>query len=105
MVIATAVFSILLVALSSRGLRRVAPGTSFRWRSPSTPRCCSSSGRSPTVAPRLAAQAVYLQVSGLGPMLGSGFWLIATDLFDPRTARSTSARSPASARSAAWLAR
>jgi hypothetical protein len=38
-------------------------------------------------APRLAAQVVYLQVSGLGPMLGSGFWLIATERFDPHTAR------------------
>ncbi len=38
-------------------------------------------------APRLAAQLVYLQISGLGPMLGSGFWLIATERFDPHTAR------------------
>ncbi|HZL95817.1 MAG TPA: hypothetical protein VFB99_19320, partial [Vicinamibacterales bacterium] len=28
-----------------------------------------------------------LQISGLGPMLGSGFWLIATERFDPHTAR------------------
>ena len=39
------------------------------------------------MAPGWSAQAVYLQVSGLGPMLGSGFWLIATDQFDPHTAR------------------
>src|SRR4029453_15427036 len=38
-------------------------------------------------APRLAAQMVYLQISGLGPMLGSGFWLIATERFDPHRAR------------------
>jgi hypothetical protein len=38
-------------------------------------------------APTLAAQVVYLQISGLGPMLGSGFWLIATERFDPHTAR------------------
>ena len=30
---------------------------------------------------------VYLQISGLGPMLGSGFWLIASERFDPRTAK------------------
>jgi ATP:ADP antiporter, AAA family len=30
---------------------------------------------------------VYLHVSGLGPMLGSGFWLVATERFDPRTAK------------------
>ena len=39
------------------------------------------------IAPVMAAQAVYLHVSGLGPMLGSGFWLIATERFDPHTAR------------------
>jgi len=30
---------------------------------------------------------VYLQVSGVGPLLGSGFWLIATERFDPHTAK------------------
>ena len=35
------------------------------------------------VAPGLAARLVYLQVSGLGPMLGSGFWLLASERFDP----------------------
>src|SRR4029450_13532309 len=40
-----------------------------------------------SAAPASTARAVYLHFSGLGPMLGSGFWLIATDLFDPRTAR------------------
>ena len=33
------------------------------------------------------AVLVYLQISGLGPMLGSGFWLIASERFDPRTAK------------------
>jgi uncharacterized membrane protein YeaQ/YmgE (transglycosylase-associated protein family) len=37
--------------------------------------------------PVLAARLVYLQISGLGPMLGSSFWLIATERFDPHTAR------------------
>ena len=86
-VIATAAFSILLVMLSSRVLRQVSPATVvpvafavnaalllIEWRLASTQR-------------EWIARAVYLQVSGLGPMLGSGFWLIATDLFDPRTAR------------------
>ena len=30
---------------------------------------------------------VYLLISGVGPMLGSGFWLIATERFDPHTAK------------------
>ena len=38
-------------------------------------------------APDVAAVVVYLQISGVGPMLGSGFWLIATERFDPHTAK------------------
>jgi hypothetical protein len=38
-------------------------------------------------APRTAVVLVYLHVSGFGPMLGSGFWLIASERFDPRTAK------------------
>ena len=30
---------------------------------------------------------VYLHISGVGPLLGSGFWLIASERFDPRTAK------------------
>jgi hypothetical protein len=37
--------------------------------------------------PTAAAIIVYLHISGLGPMLGSGFWLIASERFDPRTAK------------------
>ena len=38
-------------------------------------------------SPKLAAVLVYLHISGLGPILGSGFWLVATERFDPRTAK------------------
>ena len=38
-------------------------------------------------APKLAAVLVYLHISGLGPILGSGFWLVTTERFDPRTAK------------------
>jgi hypothetical protein len=38
--------------------------------------------------PDAGAAALYLHVSGLGPILGSGFWLVASERFDPRTARS-----------------
>ena len=30
---------------------------------------------------------MYLHISGLGPILGSGFWLVASERFDPRTAK------------------
>ena len=87
MVIATAVVSILLVVASSRALRAIAPGTfvpaAFALSAALLLGCWFLLGW----APRLAAQLVYLQISGLGPMLGSGFWLIATERFDPHTAR------------------
>jgi hypothetical protein len=92
MVVATAVFSILLVALSSRGLRRVAPGTLVPAVFALSAALFLADWALSTVRPTLAAQALYLQVSGLGPMLGSGFWLIITEHFDPHTARRTFGR-------------
>jgi hypothetical protein len=35
----------------------------------------------------VAAVVFYLQISGLGPLLGSSFWVVASDCFDPRTAK------------------
>jgi hypothetical protein len=87
MVMATAVFSILLVALSSRLLRWVAPDTFVPLTFVASATLLLAAWGLTAVAPALAAQAVYLQISGLGPMLGSGFWLIATEQFDPHTAR------------------
>ena len=87
MVVATAALSILLVALSSRALRRVDPGTFVPMAFGVSALLLLVEWALIDVAPSLAAQAVYLQISGLGPMLGSGFWLIATEHFDPHTAR------------------
>jgi ATP:ADP antiporter, AAA family len=92
MVVATAAFSILLVVLSSRGLRRVPPGTLIPAAFALSAALLLADWALTSVAPRLAAQALYLQVSGLGPMLGSGFWLIVTEHFDPHTARRTFGR-------------
>jgi len=43
-------------------------------------------------APAATAVIVYLHVSGVGPLLTSGFWLIASELFDPRTAKKSFGR-------------
>src|SRR5688572_23155425 len=87
MVVATAAFSILLVALSSWILRRVTPETFVPIAFLVNAILLLAAWAVSTRAPVWAAQAVYLQVSGLGPMLGSGFWLITSDKFDPHTAR------------------
>jgi AAA family ATP:ADP antiporter len=87
MVIATSIFSIVLVGVNSRAARSIAPSTLV-------PASFAASGalfllewlltykaRSP------AAVIVYLHISGIGPILGSGFWLISSERFDPRTAK------------------
>ena len=87
MVIATAGLSILLVAASSRGLRQVPPAIVIPAAFAVSGLLLLGAWALTAIAPAFAAQAVYLQISGLGPMLGSGFWLIATEHFDPHTAR------------------
>jgi AAA family ATP:ADP antiporter len=87
MVVITAMVSILLVIVGSRSLRAITPGTFVPASFVVSAVLLLGSWLVLPFAPRLAAQAVYLQISGLGPMLGSGFWLIATERFDPHTAR------------------
>jgi len=87
MLVATSVCSLVLVALNTRVARRIAPATLV-------PALFIVSGLLFVVewllrssAPRLAAVLVYLHVSGAGPLLASGFWLISSERFDPRTAK------------------
>jgi hypothetical protein len=87
MLIATSVCSILLVALNTRAARRLCP-------SRLVPATFAASGAlfvaewllRPS-APAATAIAVYLHVSCAGPLLASGFWLVSTERFDPRTAK------------------
>jgi len=87
MLIATSLCSILLVAANTRAARRIAPAVLV-------PATLVASGvlflgewllRS--TAPSIVAILVYLHISGAGPLLLSGFWLIAGDRFDPRSAK------------------
>src|SRR5262245_62715962 len=83
MVVTTAIVSILLVIGGSRSLRTFAPGTFVPAAFAVSAALFLGSWLLLGWAPRLAAQVVYLQISGLGPMLGSGFWLIATERCGP----------------------
>ena len=87
MVIATAVLSMGLVLVSARGLRAFSPATFFSLAFAASALLLVAEWALVSVAPRVAAAVVYLQISGVGPMLGSGFWLIATERFDPHTAK------------------
>ena len=87
MLMATSISSIVLVAIHASAARRVSPGTLV-------PAYFGVSGvlflaewvlvqRLPAVG----AVVAYLHISGAGPLLGSGFWLIVSERFDPHTAK------------------
>lgn len=87
MVIAASAFSILLVAIQARVLRHLTPATVVPLLFLLSAALFSIEWLLATTSPRLAAPLVYLHISGLGPMLGSGFWLLASERFDPHTAK------------------
>jgi ATP:ADP antiporter, AAA family len=87
MLIATSVFSIFLVGASARWSARVRPAVfvPLSFLASAFLYLCEYAVRS--LAPSATAIVVYLHVSGVGPLLASGFWLIASELFDPRSAK------------------
>ena len=87
MVIATAVVSLLLVAALSKALGRIPPEIVVPAIFLAHAALLLVEWGLTSWAPVLASRAVYVQISGIGPMLGSGFWLIVTERFDPRSAR------------------
>ena len=87
MVIATSIFSVVFVAFNAALARRIAPASLI-------PAYFGVSGALFFVerllinrAPVPAAVIVYLHIAGAGPVLGSGFWLVASERFDPHTAK------------------
>jgi hypothetical protein len=87
MVVTTSAVSILLVFASSKGLRRLTPGAFIPLAFTLNAALLLVEWALVDTAPAMAARVVYLQISGIGPMLGSGFWLISSERFDPRTAK------------------
>ena len=87
MLIATSVFSMLIVGASARWSRRIRPAVFVpaAFLASALLYVCEFAVRS--LAPSATAVVVYLHVSAIGPLLASGFWLIASELFDPRTAK------------------
>src|SRR5262245_34460125 len=87
MVVATSILSIGLVVVSSQALRRVQTRVFVPSIFLVSALLLMLEAFLVSSNPTLAARLVYLHISGFGPMLGSGFWLIATERFDPRTAK------------------
>ena len=92
MVVATSICSILFALASARVLRRLSPASFV----PGAFAVCAVlfvvEWLFEAAAPTLIARLVYLQVSGIGPALGSGFWLIASERFNPRSAKKSFGR-------------
>ena len=87
MYIAASAVSIVLVLANSKSAGRIAP-------SRLVPALFAVSGAVFGVEwllidrlPRATAILVYLHTTGAGPLLGSGFWLVLSERFDPRTAK------------------
>jgi len=87
MIIATSACSILLVAVNARSGRKITPAQLV-------PALFAASGVLLLIewaltyrARSAAAVLVYLHISGAGPLLGSWFWLVLSERFDPRTAK------------------
>src|SRR3954452_17430473 len=87
MLIATSVCSILLVAAHTRWSVSIAPATAVPLAFVASGLLFVCEWLVRPSAPSSTAVLVYLHVSGAGPLLASGFWLIATERFDPRTAK------------------
>jgi hypothetical protein len=87
MLVAASVVSILLVGLSSRGSRWMRPALLVPASSILSGVLFLGEWLLTWQAPSRAAILVYFHVSAAGPLLLSGFWLVATERFDPRTAR------------------
>jgi hypothetical protein len=87
MMIVAAVVSIILVVLGGAPLRRISPATHVPLTFAISAVLIVVEWRLTRVFPDAATRIFYLHAAGLGPMLGSGFWLVTTERFDPRTAK------------------
>jgi len=85
--IATAAGSITLVALNVRAARRIAPATLVPASFVASGVLFLAEWLLRSTAPSVVAVAVYLHISSATPLLASGFWLISSERFDPRTAK------------------
>ena len=87
MLVVTAVCSILLVSLHARAGRLLAPAILIPVSFVASGVLFLGEWMLRDSAPSSVAVLVYLHVSVAGPLLTSGFWLIVSEMFSPRTAK------------------
>jgi AAA family ATP:ADP antiporter len=87
MLIVTAVVSILFVALQARWATRISPPAQLQILFAVSGMLFLCEWVAGFYARPATAVLLYLHTSAVGPVLLSGFWLMATDQFDPTTAK------------------
>jgi AAA family ATP:ADP antiporter len=87
MLMTSAVLSILLVIAHGRATRGVHPGIAAPLSFAISGLFFLAEWALRPVAPAATAVVVYLHISAAGPLLASGFWLVASERFDPRTGK------------------
>lgn len=87
MIMATAVFSVVLVLATARLFGRLSAESWVPAASAAVAMLVLAEWAIVAIRPRVAAPTLYLLVSGAGPLLVSGFWLMVTERFDPHTAK------------------
>jgi hypothetical protein len=87
MIAVTSVATLAGVAITAKAIRRVSSSQFASGLFALSAALLAVEWMASFVAPRGVAIAFYLHMTGLGPMLGSGFWLVATERFDPHTAK------------------
>ena len=87
MLVATSLCSILLAAIYGRSARRIAPAVLVPAFSLVSGALFLVEWFFKTRQPLATAVAVYLHISVVVPIVASGFWLIASERFDPRAAK------------------
>ncbi len=87
MLVAASVCSILLVAAHARWAARTSPSTLIQILFAVSGLLFFGEWVVRVSAPAATAVLLFLHTSAMGPLLTSGFWLIATERFDPRTAK------------------
>lgn len=87
MLMAASAVSLLLAFASSRASRRITPSVLIPSLFIVSGLMFIAEWMVRSQAPSAIAVLIYLHISSVGPLLGSGFWLIASERFDPRSAK------------------
>ncbi len=87
MLVATSIVSLALVALNGRIAARLVPAVLVPASFVLSSVFFIIEWVARPAAPTSSAIVLYLHISAAGPLLASGFWLIASEQFDPHTAK------------------